>query len=74
MVLFSAAAAATYWPSSAEAGPIVSSMPDGSRSLLYSQKPAPVFFIMSDKEDGDYNDSNTGDKSNKICAVPLLST
>lgn len=74
MVLFSASAAATYWPSSAEAGPVVSSMPDGSRSLPSSQKPATVFFIMSDNKDADYNDSNAGDKSNKICVALLLST
>uniref|UniRef100_A0A4W6CST9 Protein CASP n=1 Tax=Lates calcarifer TaxID=8187 RepID=A0A4W6CST9_LATCA len=54
VVLFPASAAATHCPSSAEAGRVVCSTPDGSRSLL-------SFFIPSDNNDADYNDRGSND-------------
>lgn len=45
MVLLSASAAAMNLPSSAEAGWVVCSTPDGSSSLLSSQKTAPDFLF-----------------------------
>lgn len=65
VVLFLASAAATHCPSSAEAGRVVCSTPDGSRSLL-------SFFIPSDNNDADYNDRGSNDKYDKILCLSKL--